>query len=827
MFKKVESYINGLPRFIQFLWILVLVAMLFTGIVFFYIGTFLLPDTGELENPPYEIASEIIAKDGETLGKAFKLNREWLTFDQLNPKLVKALIATEDVRFYSHSGIDFRGTARALFFLGKKGGASTITQQLAKQFFTQRSSSFLRRSWQKLKEWVIAVEFERRYTKEEILAMYLNKYDFLYGAIGVSTAAKTYFGKNQKDLEYDEAAILIGMLKNPYIYNPKINQDKGLKRRSVVLKQMEKEGYLTEEEYMKYSRKKIDMSSFNREMYNTGVAPYFRAEVIHWAKNILEEDEYRKPDGTKYNVFTDGLKIYTTIDYKMQVHAEAAMREHMIALQRKYFTVWSGKDPWTFDADDEKKAIRKNHLYEQYRQSQRFRDLRANYLGSITNKIVEEIENARLNDVDIFRLFDAEKDRANLSKWVSQGTITDEQADVYKEILKSPHWMVLKKQWSALRKVADKAFVTPVNMKVYDYVTGGEKSVRMSPRDSIRHHQMHMQIGSIGVEPKTGEVKFWIGGINHKYFQFDHVTSNRQVGSTFKPFVYGTAIIDQAISPCYKVQDIAYCIQANDADFGLMSTWCPSNADGKFSGSFLTLKEGLKESKNSISVYLMKQLGSVEAVRNFVANLKIDKNKIPEAPSICLGTPELSAFDMASAYTAFANNGIHTTPIYVTHITDKNGKTIYTAIPEQKKAINPSYNYVIVDMLKYVAEVIANKYKSEIAGKTGTTNSYKDGWYVGFTPGIVVSTWVGGDAEWIRFNTLADGQGAVMARPFFEKFLSRIEKDNSIDYDETARFAVPAELSVELDCSKYDAINHQPGSAKQPVDEFESEEDLR
>ncbi|MBK7787083.1 MAG: transglycosylase domain-containing protein [Saprospiraceae bacterium] len=257
MFKKAESYINGLPRFIQFLWILVLVAMLFTGIVFFYIGTFLLPDTQELENPPYEIASEIIATEGETLGKAFKLNREWLTFEQLNPKLVKALIATEDVRFYSHSGIDFRGTARALFFLGKKGGASTITQQLAKQFFTLRSSSFVRRSWQKLKEWVIAVEFERRYTKEEILAMYLNKYDFLYGAIGVSTAAKTYFGKNQKDLDYDEAAILIGMLKNPFIYNPKINQDKGLLRRSVVLKQMEKEGYLTSEEYLKYSRKRL------------------------------------------------------------------------------------------------------------------------------------------------------------------------------------------------------------------------------------------------------------------------------------------------------------------------------------------------------------------------------------------------------------------------------------------------------------------------------------------------------------------------------------------------------------------------------------------
>ncbi|MBK8701307.1 MAG: transglycosylase domain-containing protein [Saprospiraceae bacterium] len=823
MQKKIEAYINTIPRFVQFLWILVLVAMLFTGIVFFYIGTFLLPDTGELENPRYEIASQILASDGEELGKAFKLNREWLTYEQLNPKLVQALIATEDIRFYSHSGIDFRGTVRALFFLGKKGGASTITQQLAKQFFTQRSSSFLRRSWQKLKEWVIAVEFERRYTKEEILAMYLNKYDFLYGAIGVSTAAKTYFGKNQKDLSYDEAAILIGMLKNPYIYNPKINLDQGLQRRTVVLRQMEKKGYLSEEEYRKYASKKIDMSSFNREVYYTGIAPYFRAEVIQWAKNLLEDEEYRKPDGTKYNIFTDGLKIFTTIDYKMQQHAESAMREHMVSLQSKFFNVWRGKDPWTADADDAQKAARKNHLYEQFRQSQRFRDMRSRYMGEVSAKVMEEIPDARLNDIDIFRLFDADKDLTTLGKLMDRNVITRDQVRVYKRILSSELWPDLKSRWTRLRKEADAVFRKPVPMKVYDYTTGGEKLVTMSPMDSIKHHQMHMQIGAIGVDPKSGGVKVWVGGINHKYFQYDHVTSNRQVGSTFKPFIYGTAIIDQAISPCFKVQDVSYCIPANDPDFGLTSTWCPSNADGKFTGQYLTLKEGLKESKNSVSVFLMKQLGSVSAVRNFVGNLKIDKNKIPEAPSICLGTPELSAFDMASAYTAFANNGVQTTPIFVTHITDKDGRTIYSAIPEQKKAINPGYNYVIVDMLRYVASVIAPRFKSEIAGKTGTTNNYKDGWYVGFTPQLVVSTWVGGDSEWIRFTSLADGQGAVMARPFFEKLLTRIERDSGIDYDESARFMVPDELTVELDCSKYDALNASPAQKSTPVDESEEE----
>ena len=362
MMGKIEDTINKIPKLIQFLWILVLVALLFIGITFFYIGTFLLPDTGELENPKYEIASQILASGGEELGKAFKLNREWITYKELNPKLVQALIATEDIRFFSHSGIDFRGTARAIFFLGSKGGASTITQQLAKQFFTLRSSSFLLRSWQKLKEWVIAVEFERRYTKEEIIAMYLNKYDFLYGAIGVSTAAKTYFGKNQKDLTTDEAAILIGMLKNPYIFNPKVNMERGMQRRSVVLRQMVKKEYLTEEEYKKYSGKKIDMSNFNREVYYTGIAPYFRAEVIKWVKDLLEDDQYRKPDGTKYNVFTDGLKIYTTIDYKMQQHAESSMKEHMVALQKKYFTVWKGRDPWVSNADENQKKQRAANL---------------------------------------------------------------------------------------------------------------------------------------------------------------------------------------------------------------------------------------------------------------------------------------------------------------------------------------------------------------------------------------------------------------------------------------------------------------------------------
>jgi penicillin-binding protein 1A len=821
---KLENILEKVPKSIKILWALLLFGLILIAFLFIYISNFELPDTRELENPKYEIASQILSEDGKELGKAFTLNREWLTYKDINPKIVKTLIATEDIRYFEHSGIDFRGTLRAVVFLSTKGGASTITQQLSKLFFTQKSKSKLTRIWQKLKEWVIAVEFERRYTKEEILAMYLNKFDFLYGAIGIGTASKTYFNKNQKNLDYHEAAVLIGMLKNPYLYNPKVNMDRAISRKKVVLGQLLKAKEIDESKYEKFNKNKIDITGFSKEEYFTGIAPYFRAEVVKTVKNILEDPKYRKGDGSKYNIYTDGLKIHTTVNYKMQEYAEVSMREHMVNLQKKYNTVWKGKDPWVFGAvDAAQKTLRTNNLYEQFRTSPRFRDMRQTYMNASISEISDDIPEARLSDIDIFRLFDSEKDKSHLEKLEDQGKITPSQLDIYNEIKGHPSWPKVKTQWNKLKKDAEAIFNKPVSMKIYDYTTGKEKQVVMSPKDSIRHHQMHLQIGSLGVDPKTGNVKFWIGGINHKYFQYDHVRSNRQVGSTFKPFIYATAIIEQAISPCFKVPDIKQCIPANDPNFGLMEAWCPNNADGKNSGQLITLKEGLKESKNSVSVYLMKELGNVEAVKNFVSNLGIAKDRIPNAPSICLGTPELSAYDMASAYTAFANNGTHSEPIYISHITDKDGKLIYSAIPEQKKAVNPSYNDVIVNMLQYVAQPIKNKFKSTIAGKTGTTNSYKDGWYVGFTPEIVVSTWVGGDVEWIRFNRLEDGQGAVMARPFFEKFLTKVENDKTLNYNILSKFSTSPDKIVELDCTKYSAPQSSEEETPAKVDEFESE----
>jgi penicillin-binding protein 1A len=793
-------------RYLKYLIYTIIIVILLIVTTFLYISKMLLPNTEELENPKYEIASQFISSDNQVFGKVFKFNREWLDYKDINPLLINALVATEDERFFSHSGVDMRGTARAIFFLGNKGGASTITQQLAKLFFTQRSPSFIKRVWQKLKEWVIAIEFEKRYTKEEILAMYLNKSDFLYDAVGIGAASKTYFGKDQKDLSIEDAAVLIGMLKNPRIYNPKMFPENSFKRRNVVLKQMVKNDFLTEEEYLNKRVKNISMTNFKREVHYEGIAPYFRAELTKWLKNLLDEEQYRKPDGSKYNLYTDGLKIYTTIDTRVQKYAEEAMKEHMSQLQEKYFKVWQGKNFLTFQADKTKTEIRNRQLIQMMKESDRYKLIRAIYLSKIMNDITYDFENINLTDNDIFRMFEEDKNPGYLDKSIKNKTLNQSDADKCKKILHSEHWPELKSQWNKMQKAVSTSFNTKVKMRVFAYNDIGEKVVEMTPMDSIKYHLQHMQLGSIAVDPKTGNILSWVGGIGHKYFQYDHVNSNRQVGSTVKPFIYATAIIENAMSPCFKVKDEKQCIQAHDPNFNLSSTWCPGNADNKFSGQELTLRQALKESKNSVSVYLMKEIGNVQSVKNLIGNLGIDKNKVPNYPSICLGTPELSAMDMATAYTGFANDGIVTKPIFVTRIEDKNGKLIYSSVPEQKRAINPAYNYVMVNMLQYVADPIKNKVKSQIGGKTGTTNDYKDGWFIGFSPDIVISTWVGGDQEFIRFTSLADGQGAVMARPYFVKLMTKLEGDNRLNFGKNSVFMKPEEELIELDCSKYENI---------------------
>ncbi len=795
-------------KFVRYIKIGLLGGIALAVILFFYISKVLLPDTEELENPKYEIASQFLSSDGKVLGKVFKYNREWLNYEEINPVLVDALVATEDERFFSHSGIDLRGTARAIVFMGKRGGASTITQQLAKLFFTERSPSFLRRVWQKMKEWVIAVEFEKRYTKEEILAMYLNKSDFLYDAVGIGAAAKTYFGKDQKNLNVEEAAVLIGMLKNPRLFNPRIYPQNCHLRRSVVLKQMVKNDFLSEEEYLNKRLKPITLENFKREVHYDGLAPYFRAELLKWLKNLLEQDDYRKPDGSIYNPYVDGLKVYTTIDSRIQQYAEQSMQEHMSQLQQRYFDRWKGRDFLTYGAEKEETEARKKQLIQLMKETDRYKQIRFRFMSDVFTQIADELGGITLSDDEIFRMFEEEDEEGYMRRLAEKGQITEGSHDKCRNVMESELWPVLKKQWNRMQAAVNKSFNTKVMMKVFAYNASGEKDAFMSPMDSIRYHLQHLQIGSVAIDPRSGNILAWVGGVGHKYFQYDHVNSSRQVGSTFKPFVYSTAIIENALSPCYKVQDMQYCIEANDPHFQLAQSWCPGNADGKFSGESITLRQALKDSKNSVSVYLMKEIGNVESVRNLVENLGIDPKKIPQYPSICLGTPELSALEMAGAYSAFANEGVMSKPVFVTRIEDKDGKVIYSAVPEQKKAINPAFNYVIVDMLKYVASVIQPKFLSEVAGKTGTTNDYKDGWFVGFTPEVLISTWVGGDQEFVRFTSLSDGQGAVMARPFFEKLLSRIEADNRLGFGKNPVFMRPEnEEQIETDCSKYESVS--------------------
>lgn len=811
--KKVGS--NGHSTYIKILWAAVIACVILVAALFVFIAKTQLPDTKELEQPEYEIATVIAADDGRELGRAFKLNREWLPFEDINPVIVDALVSTEDERFYQHSGIDAWGTMRAVAYMGKKGGASTITQQLAKLFFTQRSRSLIPRLWQKLKEWAIAIEFEKQYTKEEIIAMYLNKYDYLNGAIGIAAAAKTYFGKDQSELGPEEGAVLVGLLKNPWIYNPIQHPENANKRRAVVMKQMVKNDKLPLDTYKKLNAEPIDVSQFRRATNYGGIASYFRAELANTVKGILDDPANTKPDGTKYNLYTDGLRINTTIDYDMQRHAEAAMVDHMSKLQETYFNRWKGMDPWTYDADEGQKKQRRAVLLRQVRESERFQKMRKNYIGKVSTEISNDIENVRLLDNDIFRLFAEDKNPGTLASLVSKGTIRKDQSKVYKKILDSKHWPNLKKNWTALQKAKDRAFNKKIKMTVFAYTNSKEKTVEMTPLDSIKYHSMHLQLGSLSVEPQTGYIKTWVGGIDHNYFKFDHINSNRQVGSTFKPFVYGTAIIEAGTSPCQKVKDVQYVIPANDPGFGNTKVWDPANASG-FSGETMTLKEGLKRSLNSISVYLMKEIGNVEPVRQFASRLGIPKEKIPPYPSIALGVPELSVMEMAGAYTTFANDGVYTTPEYIKTIEDANGRVIYSSSQTKKRAISSGYNYVMVDMLKYAQGYAGDRagLKCEFGGKTGTTNDHKNGWFMGITPDLVVATWVGGDNEWIRFLRLEDGQGGVMARPFCTKFLSRLEADPKVDFDTNARFKIPEIQEVNTDCSIYAAMEAEDQKAE-------------
>lgn len=824
-------------KIVRWMWILTGVGILLIALLFLIISYSNIPSFEELENPDIDYASIVYSADGKELGRFFEENRVAVPFDSLNPYLVNALISTEDARYYSHSGIDFIAVARVIvktILLGQEsaGGGSTITQQLAKQLYDFRDFSgmndiemWIALVYYKFKEWVTAVLLERAYTKEEIIAMYLNEYDFIYSSHGIEAASRTYFGKEQEDLKIGEAATLIGMLKNAVLYNPKMYPHNAEDRRDIVLYQMEKAGHLTEEQLDSLQKIDLDISDFHRASHITGDAAYFRSFLSQWLQNLIETKGIKKSDGTLYNIYTDGLKIYTTINSKMQVYLQQAVRERMEINQENLFEHWEDKNLWEYKYGPYSVDIKMGSLKQHVRQSPRYRKLQVQFLSDDVHTISKEF-NLTLRDYDLLRMVKSEESNTYLKDLEEKNYISEEKADIYRAIIASDYWPAFKSDWDRFQKQVEKEFNTPVKMTVFAYDEDMQKDTVMTPLDSIKYHRMILQVGSLALDPKTGHIKAWVGGIGHKFFRYGHIYSRRQVGSTFKPFVYCTAIAVQGFSPCFPVLDIQYTIQPGEGNFHLIKPWKPQNTGGEFTHERMTLFYGLSHSVNSIVVYLMKQLGDTDPVRGLLNRMGIDSSArlpngryvVPKQPSIALGAADLSVMQMTGAYSTFANNGKYTEPVFINKIVDRNGKVLYKPIPHTEVAINSTVNYVMVEMLRHPVEHYypnLRHLESDIGGKTGTSNYQTDTWYMGISPDIVVGTWVGGNDRWIRFRNVALGQGATLARPIYFEFMKSIEADKTLNYDEDERFyRPPGELSIETDCDLYRRNNPSRNTKK-------------
>ena len=707
-----------------------------------------MPDFRQLENPKTNFASEIISSDNQILGKYyFNDNRTPVNYDEINQETVDALIATEDERFYSHPGIDLKATLRAIIFLNTRGGASTISQQLARQLFVGvRSRNIIQAVGQKIKEWVIAIELEKQYTKEEIITMYLNIYDFGYYGDGIKSASNIYFSKDPINLKTEESAMLIGMLQNSSLYDPIKRPEITKKRRDLVLMQIAKNNYLSEKQ--KDSLQKIPLElNYTPQSHRRGLATYFRSYLRGFMKNWTNNNF--KKDGSSYNLYVDGLKIYTTINSKMQQYAEESVIEHMKNLQKEFFiqndTVSSA--PFSDLDEDEEEIIMKRAM----RRSERWRKSK---LSGKTNDEIEE------------------------------------------------------------------SFNIPTNMSIFSWE--GDIDTLMSPMDSIRYYKHFLRAGMMSMNPKNGHVKAWVGGINYRNFQYDHVMlSKRQIGSTFKPFLYATAIDQLKLSPCDMLPDLIHCIEPYK--YGNPEPWCPTNSSDKY-GGMRTLSNALANSKNTISAQLIDKVGP-KPVADLARNLGVS-SRIPDVPAIALGTPDLSVYEMVGAYGAFANKGIYVKPIMVTKIEDKNGTIIFQSKPETKDVLSEESSYVTLKLLEgvtkfgsgarlrhdipedernYVYKNVVTgypyKFQNAIAGKTGTTQNQSDGWFIGMVPNLVTGVWVGGEDRSVHFKEIAYGQGATMSLPIWGLFMKKCYEDEELQVSKED-FEEPETLSIELDCSK-------------------------
>ncbi len=708
-----------------------------------------MPDFKRLENPETNLATEIVSADGKTLGKFYlDDNRTPVKYKDLPKHLVDALVATEDERFYDHSGIDVRGTMRAVVYLGRKGGASTITQQLAKQLFHGTKARGLERYTQKIKEWVISTRLETQYTKEEILTMYFNIYDFGYQADGIRSASRIFFDKEPKDLTIEEGAVLVGMFKNSSLYNPVRNPEGVTNRRNVVLAQMAKNNYITQR--VKDSLQQIPLKiNFTPESHNEGIATYFREYLRSYMKEWIDKNP--KPDGSKHNLYLDGMKVYTTIDSKMQTYAEIAVREHMERLQK------------AFDSENNPK---KNKTFP-------FLEVSKDEYNSLIERAMK-----------------------NSERWRKMKSLGHSEKDIRS------------------------SFDQKTEMRIFSWA--GEKDTVMTPKDSILYYKAFLRTGMMSMEPQTGHIKAWVGGINYKHFQYDQVIQGaRQTGSTFKPFVYATAIDQLHYSPCYELPDIQTCIEAGK--YQNVTAWCPKNSNGSFSGKMMTLKYALANSVNSITVNLMDKVGPVPVI-NMVRNLGITA-QIPEMPSIALGTADVTVLEMVGAYGTFANEGVYVKPILVTRIEDKNGTVLFENTPETHDVVSADVARAVVNLMEGVtqygsgarlrtkgADSYNSLYKNvmtgypyaftnPIAGKTGTTQNNSDGWFMGMVPNLVTGVWVGGEDRAVHFRGTAYGQGATMALPIWGYYMKKCYEDKELSISKSP-FPAPENMEIITDCSK-------------------------
>ncbi|MCB6902172.1 transglycosylase domain-containing protein [Hoylesella buccalis] len=743
--------------FVHFLWktliaVFCIILIAFIAIWNGWIGY--MPEVEDLQNPISRFATQVYSADGKVLGtwNFNKENRIVIPYSKISPHLVHALVATEDERFYEHSGIDFFALGRAIIkrgILGQEnaGGGSTITQQLAKQLYSETARSTLERMLQKPIEWVIAVKLERNYTKEEIIALYLNYFDFLHNAVGIKTAANTYFNKEPKDLTVTESAMLIGLCKNPSLYNPVRYPERCTERRNVVLGQMQKAGYLSKAEYHQYADEKLKLN-FHRTDHKNGLATYFReflrqymmasrpdrSDYPSWNQNQFVFDSIAwdtdplygwcnknfKRNGKPYNVYTDGLKVFTTIDSRMQLYAEQAVYNHVAKFLQPAF--------------DKEKAKRPN----------------APFTKALTPKEIRSILN--------------------------------------RSMMGSERYRVLKASGASDEEIK-KSFNTPVDMAVFTY--HGDVDTTMTPMDSIRYYKSFLRAGFMSMDPQTGYVKAYVGGLDYNHFMYDMVMNGRrQVGSTIKPFLYSLAM-ENGFSPCDQAPNVqrTYMVAGKP--------WTPRNTSRRSYGSMVTLKWGLANSNNWISAYLMSRLNPQLFV-SMLHDFGIQNPDIHPSMALCLGPCEVSVAEMVGAYTTFANHGIRTAPMFVSKIEDNEGNVLATFQPRMSEVISAeSANKMLVLLQEVVDRGTAGRLRfkynigGEIGAKTGTTNRNSDAWFMGFTPQLVSGCWVGGEDRDIHFDSMRMGQGATMALPIWANFMKRVYKDASLGYKPDASFGLP------------------------------------